>query len=40
MLALCFLLTGGQEYTMATMLRSLNVDLDVIGYDATEEGWK
>ena len=29
-----------QEYTVATMLRSLNIDLDVIGYDKAEECWK
>ena len=34
------MLTSWQEYTMATMLRSLNIDLDAIGYDLKEEGWK
>jgi hypothetical protein len=27
------------EFTMATMLRTLNVDLDVIGYDRTQQMW-
>lgn len=29
-----------QEYTVATMLRSLNIDLDVIGYDEAGDCWK
>jgi Swi5-dependent recombination DNA repair protein 1 len=27
------------EFTMATMLRTLNVDLDVIGFDRDEDRW-
>lgn len=27
------------EFTMATMLRTLNVDLDVIGYDRIHQRW-
>ncbi|KAL1914039.1 hypothetical protein Sste5344_000307 [Sporothrix stenoceras] len=29
-----------QDFTMATMLASMGVDLDLLGYDETEEGWK
>ena len=29
-----------QEFTMAMMLRTLNVDLDIIGYDREEQRWK
>ncbi|SPO02117.1 uncharacterized protein DNG_04790 [Cephalotrichum gorgonifer] len=29
-----------KEYTMATMLRSLNIDVHVIGYDEAEGSWK
>jgi hypothetical protein len=32
-------LTGEQEFTMAMMLRTLNVDLDVIGYDKQQQIW-
>ncbi len=28
-----------QEFTMAMMLRTLNVDLDVIGYDREQQRW-
>lgn len=28
-----------QEFTMAMMLRTLNVDLDIIGYSREEQRW-
>jgi hypothetical protein len=28
-----------QEFTMAMMLRTLNVDLDIIGYDREQQRW-
>ncbi|CAI4219254.1 unnamed protein product [Parascedosporium putredinis] len=28
------------EFTMGVMLRSLNIDLSVIGYDAVHEAWR
>jgi len=32
-------LMGTQEFTMAMMLRTLNVDLDIIGYDRETQMW-
>lgn len=33
------LLTSVQNFTMDMMLRSLNIDLDVIGYDKESQKW-
>lgn len=33
------LLTSVQNFTMDMMLRSLNIDLDVIGYDKELQKW-
>lgn len=33
------LTTHSQEFTMAMMLRTLNVDLDIIGYDREQQRW-
>ena len=33
-------LTLPQNFTMLMMLRSLNIDPDILGYDATEDKWQ
>ena len=33
------LLTALQTFTMDMMLRSMNIDLDVIGYDKENQRW-
>lgn len=37
---LCWIHTDSQqEFTMAMMLRTLNVDLDIVGYDREQQRW-
>jgi hypothetical protein len=33
-------LTKLQEFTMGIMLKTLNIDLDLIGYDSERDCWK
>lgn len=33
------MLTAQQEFNMAQMLQSLNIDLSLLGYDKDEEKW-
>lgn len=33
------MLTAQQEFNMAQMLQSLNIDLSLLGYDEDEEKW-
>lgn len=37
--AVMLILTEWQEFTMGTMLRTLNIDLDLIRYDEQEQQW-